>query len=283
MNQQPRDFHDPQQRSVAANTISKKLFQSLTLGVDYDMELSEPNHGTKAIKQDHLGGSQKNSTSSTTNQPLTTEIEKSPSTDTPTTGLIDQIQALNNQIQQCQLCGLCLTRTNSVPGMGSFEPLVMIIGEGPGAEEDRQGLPFVGKAGQYLDEWLRALGLSRQETVYITNIVKCRPPANRDPHPEEIKSCSLYLEKQIELLKPRAILSLGRVSAGFLLGGAHRMEDIHGKMFEYRGVPVFPTYHPAAVLRNQDLRRPVWEDLKHMHQFLYVQGLVSELPQRKKE
>jgi len=160
--------------------------------------------------------------------------------------------------------------------------LVMIIGEAPGSDEDRQGLPFVGKAGQYLDDWLGALEFSRQETVYITNILKSRPPGNRDPLPEEIKACSPYLEEQIELLQPKALLSLGRFSAAFLLGGAHRMEDIHGKRYEYRGFPVFPTYHPAAVLRNQELRRPVWEDLKNLHQFLYLQGLVSELPQKKK-
>jgi uracil-DNA glycosylase family 4 len=305
MNQEPRNLQDSEHRLMSSKTISKKLYQSLTIGIDYDLDQSESFNSLNLDPQEHSGVTQTDSTTQNKHS-QSSWIDKTPSnvqrvnnptkqdsmldsTDnhripvSPPIRLIDQIRALNSQVQECQLCGLCLTRTNPVPGMGSYEPLVMVIGEGPGAEEDRQGLPFVGKAGQYLDEWLKALGLSRQETVYITNIVKCRPPANRDPHPEEIKSCGPYLEKQIELLKPRVILSLGRVSAGFLLGGAHRMEDIHGKMFEYRGVPVIPTYHPSAVLRNQDLRRPVWEDLKQMHQFLYVQGLVSELPQRKKE
>lgn len=319
MQLEPKEFNESQDQSPSLVEISTMLVKSLTLGIDYELPIPKNLHGSDQRKSTKDGqsipsqaldlsenggispgasGPKSLSSSSIASSSASSSLagdsssqdyakgvaqaqSKSPAT--THTSLIDQVKVLDKKIQECQLCGLCLTRTNAVPGMGSYEPLVMVIGEAPGADEDRQGLPFVGKAGQYLDEWLRALGLSRQETVYITNVIKCRPPGNRDPHPEEIKSCSPYVENQIELLKPRVILSLGRFSAAFLLGGAHRMEDIHGKMFEYRGVPVFPTYHPAAVLRNQDLRRPVWEDLKQMHQFLYLQGLVSELPQKTRD
>jgi len=193
---------------------------------------------------------------------------------------IDSLERIAQEVFDCQKCGLCLTRNAAVPGMGVREPLVLVVGEAPGADEDKQGLPFVGKAGAYLDEWLKALGFSRQDTVYITNLIKCRPPQNRDPHPDEIQQCSPYLDRQIALLKPRTILTVGRVPSAHFLGGAHRMEDIHGRVYEFRGIPVVPTYHPAAVLRNPDLRPVVWKDLKNLHTLLVVKGLAGPLPTR---
>ena len=192
------------------------------------------------------------------------------------------IGQLNRAVAACESCGLCITRNHAVPGMGVANPLVLVVGEGPGAEEDRQGLPFVGNAGQYLDEWLGAIGMNRRENVYIANIVKCRPPQNRDPHPDEVAACTPYLEEQVRILQPKIILALGRFAAAFFIGEPRRMDEVHGRVFEYRGVPVVPTYHPAAVLRNPELRRPVWDDLKILHGQLFEQKLVDSLPDRKK-
>lgn len=193
---------------------------------------------------------------------------------------VQALDELSGRVRSCEKCSLCITRINAVPGMGPLHPLVLVVGEGPGADEDRHGLPFVGKAGQYLDQWLKAIHLYRQENVYITNVIKCRPPENRDPHPEEISACISYLEEQVEILKPRAVLTVGRISSSVLLGEGHRMADIHGRLFEYRGIPVVPTYHPAAVLRNRDLRRTVWQDLQVLHQHLFSRGLLPALPGR---
>jgi DNA polymerase len=148
--------------------------------------------------------------------------------------------------------------------MGVLDPLVMIIGEGPGAEEDRKGLPFVGRAGQYLDKWLQAIGLSRERDVYITNIVKCRPPGNRDPQTAEIDSCTPYLRRQIDIIRPRSILALGRFAGSWLSGQVDSLARMRGRTFEFWGVPVVVTYHPSGVLRNPEYRRPVWEDLKRL-------------------
>lgn len=178
------------------------------------------------------------------------------------------IEAIGALVKDCKLCRLCEKRTKSVPGTGSLSPQVMVIGEGPGADEDRLGLPFVGAAGQYLDKWLDAIELSRYRNAYIANVVKCRPPNNRDPEVDEIESCTPYLDAQIDVLKPAAILVVGRIAAGYLLGREVRMNEVRGKVFSYRGVRFMPTYHPSAVLRSPDLKRAVWEDLKSFKQQL---------------
>jgi DNA polymerase len=148
--------------------------------------------------------------------------------------------------------------------MGVLDPLVMVIGEGPGGDEDRQGLPFVGRAGQYLDKWLEALGLSRDRDVYIANIVKCRPPGNRDPQTREIEACTPYLRRQIDIIRPKTILALGRFAAAWLTGSVQSLGKMRGRTFDFKGVPVVVTYHPSGVLRNPEYRRPVWEDLKRL-------------------
>lgn len=173
---------------------------------------------------------------------------------------------LEEQVRACTLCPLHEGRTNGVPGMGVLDPLVMIIGEGPGAEEDRKGLPFVGRAGQYLDKWLQAIGLSRERDVYIANIVKCRPPGNRDPQTAEIETCTPYLRRQIDIIRPRSILALGRFAGSWLSGQADSLGKMRGRTFDFRGVPVVVTYHPSGVLRNPEYRRPVWEDLKRLRE-----------------
>jgi DNA polymerase len=141
----------------------------------------------------------------------------------------------------------------------------LVIGEGPGAEEDATGRPFVGKAGKLLDDMLASrgqIGLYRDKNCFIANVVKCRPPENRDPLPEEIAACAPFLARQIALLKPRIILAAGRISAQTLLRAEEGIGKLRGRFYDYGGIPLLPTYHPSALLRNEDLKRPAWEDLK---------------------
>ncbi len=141
-------------------------------------------------------------------------------------------------------------------------PLVLVIGEGPGAEEDRQGLPFVGASGKLLDKMLAAIDLSRETNCYIANIVKCRPPNNREPTPAERASCIGYLRRQIALLNPRFILCVGRTAAHGLLDLTDPISRIRGRTYQFEGIPVVITFHPSALLRDASLKRPAWEDLK---------------------
>lgn len=172
------------------------------------------------------------------------------------------LSALNDKILRCTRCGLARTRNNVVPGQGVEHPQVLVIGEGPGYDEDMQGLPFVGKAGALLDKMLAAISLDRKTNCYIANIVKCRPPENRDPFPDEQSACISFLEAQIHLLKPKMILCMGRVAGHKLLNIETPMNEMHGKLYDYNGIPVMVTYHPSALLRNVDLKKPAWEDLK---------------------
>ena len=177
----------------------------------------------------------------------------------------DSLDAIAADVAACTACPLCGTRTLTVPGEGSSHPLVMVIGEGPGADEDRAGRPFVGRAGQLLDKMLLAIGLDRNKNCYIANMVKCRPPENRDPEADEIASCYPFLERQIALLKPKIILCAGRIAAQSLLKTNKGINALRGEFMDFRGeqvIPVLCTLHPSAVLRNEDLKRPAWEDLK---------------------
>jgi DNA polymerase len=184
----------------------------------------------------------------------------------------DSLTAIAAEASRCMACRLASGRTRSVPGQGSARPLVMVIGEGPGAEEDRTGLPFVGPAGQLLDKMLGSIGLSRQENCFIGNIVKCRPPMNRDPAPDEQASCIGFLDRQIALLRPKAFLAVGRIPAQSLLGVKDGIGKLRGTVYEYQGVPLIATYHPAALLRDEALKRPAWEDLKLLKSVLDGQG-----------
>ena len=181
----------------------------------------------------------------------------------------DSLDKISVEISMCTHCRLCKTRKNTVPGTGSINPLLMIVGEGPGAEEDKTGHAFVGRAGKYLDKWMEAIGLNRQEYLYLSNIVKCRPPENRDPLEDEIKLCLPYLERQVALLKPKLILTVGRISSQVLTCSNLGIGKLRGKSYTYQGIELIPTYHPSAVLRNpDDYRKPVWEDLKRVKTFL---------------
>jgi uracil-DNA glycosylase len=172
------------------------------------------------------------------------------------------LEAVALEIEACRGCRLCETRTRSVPGQGSHRPLAMIVGEGPGAEEDAQGLPFVGPAGKLLDKMLASIGLSRQENCFIANVVKCRPPQNRDPAPDEQAACLGYLRRQIALLRPQDLLCVGRIAAQALLGTSDGVGRMRGAWRDFEGLPLLVTYHPSALLRDDSYKRPAWEDLK---------------------
>ena len=187
----------------------------------------------------------------------TPEDEQSENTDT--------LDSIAEEIRKCRKCELCEKRNMVVPGAGSGCPKVLIIGEAPGGDEDRQGIPFIGAAGRYLDKWLDAVNLDRNKDCFIGNIVKCRPPGNRDPEPDEIYSCMPYLERQIEILKPEIILTLGRISGRIITGEESGIGRMRGRIYSYKGIPVVPTYHPSAVLRYPEkYRKPVWEDLQKL-------------------
>ena len=170
-------------------------------------------------------------------------------------------EALEAEIKACQACGLCRQRKQAVPGVGDRQAQWMLVGEGPGAEEDQRGEPFVGQAGRLLDNMLSAIGLARQENVYIANAVKCRPPHNRTPEAGEVATCLPYLERQIELVKPRLLVALGRPAAQALTGTEVRIGAARGRLFLYKDIPLIVTYHPAYLLRNPQDKSKAWEDL----------------------
>ena len=188
----------------------------------------------------------------------------------------DSLEAIVSDICACKACDLSATRTNTVPGEGSTHPLVLVIGEGPGADEDAQGKPFVGRAGKLLDKMLAAIDLSRDENCYIANMVKCRPPGNRDPAHEEISSCFCFLKRQIILLKPKIILCAGRIAAKSLLKTDKGLSALRGEFRDFAigdtVIPVLCTFHPSALLRDEANKRPAWEDLKLLRQKLNSPG-----------
>lgn len=171
------------------------------------------------------------------------------------------LDLLNKMICNCTKCGLHKNRNKFVFGSGNPNADVMVIGEGPGAEEDAQGLPFVGRAGKLLTDILKAIKFERDE-VFIANIVKCRPPGNRTPLPGEMDTCIPYLKKQIELIKPKLILCLGLTAAKGLLKKKESLTNLRGNVYEYEGISVMVTFHPAALLRNPNWKRDCWDDVK---------------------
>ncbi|MDD2767703.1 MAG: uracil-DNA glycosylase [Methylococcus sp.] len=181
-------------------------------------------------------------------------------TKVPTIGAGDGWDNLAVEVSVCARCELQCTRTQTVFGVGNRRATWMVIGEAPGEQEDLQGEPFVGRAGQLLNEMLRAIGLQRDE-VYIANILKCRPPRNRDPKPEEVAACEGYLKRQIALLQPRIILAAGRIAAQNLLKTTEAIGKLRSRVFQYEGIPLVITYHPAYLLRSPLEKRKAWQDL----------------------
>jgi DNA polymerase len=184
-------------------------------------------------------------------------------------------EGLRPAVAGCMRCKLCKTRTNTVFGVGLQTARLMVVGEGPGADEDAQGEPFVGRAGKLLDEMLKAIGRSRKEqapekSVFIANVVKCRPPGNRDPEADEVEACRPYLDQQIRLVRPKLIVALGRIAAQRLLGTDAPLSKLRGPVHEYgpERTPLLITYHPAYLLRSPGEKAKSWADLKRVHQLL---------------
>lgn len=177
------------------------------------------------------------------------------------------LEAVAERIRTTYCCGLCPSRINAVPGEGNSQARLMLVGEGPGATEDATGRPFVGQAGKLLDGILEAIDVPR-ETVYITNIVKCRPPQNRKPLPDEIASCLPYLYRQLELIRPKVLLTLGGTAGEAMLGVRKSLGELRGKVHSFNGIPLVVTYHPAALLRNPNWKKPTWDDVRIVRQLL---------------
>jgi DNA polymerase len=169
--------------------------------------------------------------------------------------------ALRNAARECRRCGLCGQRKQAVFGVGHESAPWLFVGEGPGADEDEMGEPFVGQAGKLLDSMLAALGLQRGREVYIANVVKCRPPGNRVPAPEEAAACAPFLDRQVDLIQPKLIVALGRTAATRLTGAETSLASQRGRVHAYRGIPMIVTYHPAYLLRNLPDKSKAWEDL----------------------
>lgn len=187
----------------------------------------------------------------------------------------ETLEAFHEMIEDCKKCDLWKTRTNLVFGTGDPKADIMVIGEAPGADEDRTGKPFVGRAGELLTKILEAVELDRDQ-VFICNIIKSRPPGNRRPETDEVRACIPYLYRQIEMVAPRFILALGLTAAKSLLGTNAPMKELRGKVQDWHGIPVIITYHPAALLRNPQWKRPTWEDVK------LLRRLYDETKKKKK-
>jgi DNA polymerase len=183
----------------------------------------------------------------------------------------DSLTGLREYLGDCERCKLHLGRTKVVFGEGAAEAPLVFIGEGPGRDEDLQGRPFVGEAGGLLTKIIEAMGLTR-ESVYICNVVKCRPPHNRDPEPDEISACVPFLERQIDLIKPKVICTLGRIAAQCLLGQDFKVTRQRGEWHSFKGIPLMPTYHPAYLLRNRSAKRYVWEDVQKIMKLLGLEA-----------
>jgi len=195
-----------------------------------------------------------------------TEITRAASA-TPPPPAVDPAKALAAQeaaLQGCTLCKLCHSRTNIAFGSGSPRARLMVVGEGPGEEEDKQGKPFVGRAGQLLTKMLESVGFDRERDVYIANVVKCRPERNRNPEPDEVAACNPFLMAQLDTVRPAVILALGNFAAQTLLGTREGITKLRGRLYEYRDSVLVPTFHPAFLLRNPgpEYRRMAWDDLK---------------------
>ena len=180
---------------------------------------------------------------------------------------LDSLDAVAERIRTTHCSALCEHRTHAVPGEGDPRAKLVFIGEGPGATEDATGRPFVGQAGKLLDDIIAAIGL-RREDVYITNVVKCRPPQNRKPLPDEIAACMPYLRRQLALLKPKVIVALGGTAGEAMLDVRKSLGELRGKVHSYGGMPLIVTYHPAALLRNPNWKKPTWDDVRIARQLL---------------
>ena len=181
--------------------------------------------------------------------------------------MYDNWEDLEKSILECKKCRLCTNRTNIVFGQGNKKARLMFIGEGPGADEDKQGIPFVGKAGQLMNNAFQALEINRED-VYIANIVKCRPPSNRVPEDDEVQTCLNYLRNQVILIKPKIIVLLGSTALKNILGKEYGITAVRGNWMEKNGIKYMPTWHPAALLRDENKKVEFWQDLKEAKKYI---------------
>lgn len=181
--------------------------------------------------------------------------------------MYDNWEDLEKSILECKKCRLCTNRTNIVFGQGNKKARLMFIGEGPGADEDKQGIPFVGKAGQLMNNTFQALEINRED-VYIANIVKCRPPSNRVPEDDEAQTCLNYLRNQVILIKPKIIVLLGSTALKNILGKEYGITAVRGNWMEKNGIKYMPTWHPAALLRDENKKIEFWQDLKEVKKYI---------------
>ena len=180
----------------------------------------------------------------------------------------NQLNEFGTSISTCKKCNLGQHRNKFVFGVGDSHADLMLVGEAPGREEDLKGEPFVGRAGKLLDKILSAIKMTRHKNVYICNVLKCRPPQNRDPLPDEVEKCEPYLLHQINLIKPKLIVALGRISGTTLLRMDDTLKSMRGRLHDYHGIPLLVTYHPAALLRNSNLKKYTWEDFQFIRDFI---------------
>jgi len=191
--------------------------------------------------------------------------------DPPAGDAVAALRAIREDIGDCTRCGLSRGRKNIVFGVGNPKADIMFIGEGPGADEDEQGEPFVGRAGQLLNNMIAAMGLHRED-VYIANVVKCRPPQNRAPERDEIETCSPFLMRQVDVIRPKIIVALGATAAKTLLGISDSMASLRGRLYDFRGTKLAVTYHPAFLLRDPRQKKEAWKDLQMVMNFLGMPG-----------
>ncbi len=194
------------------------------------------------------------------------EMSEAVPREAPSAGDKAELARIDAAVRSCRLCPLHGLRSHAVPGEGDWSAELMFVGEAPGRDEDAQGRPFVGRAGRLLRRIIAAMNF-RDEEVYITNIVKCRPPENRTPHRDEVAACSPYLVRQIELIRPRVIVTLGKSATDYFFPSRLGMTALRGKFMDYNGIPVMPTFHPSYLVRNEgnrELKRMVWEDMKQV-------------------
>ena len=256
-----------QQQELYGDTLF--VSKNKTLSDDIPQMPASANTGSAAPEIDLFG----NATQPTTSHHKTGEpiLPAFPNESWTKTTNLDE---LNNAINTCMKCGLGKTRIKFVFGVGNPKADVVVVGEAPGADEDEKGEPFVGRAGQLLNKILEAVQFKREE-VFICNILKCRPPNNRDPQTEEIDCCEPYLWKQLEIIKPKMILCAGRIAGQSLLKTNSSLTLLRGKVHDYRGIPLMVTYHPAALLRNPNWKRPCCEDMQQIRK-LYEEMKTNE-------
>jgi DNA polymerase len=214
--------------------------------------------------------------------PDVNRIDRSLSVQETLTGAKPTLPDVREELGDCQRCPLHDTRQNLVFGEGNPKAEVVFVGEAPGADEDRQGRPFVGRAGQLLTKIIEAMGLKREE-VYICNILKCRPPGNRNPLPGEIATCEPFLVRQLEAIAPKVICALGTFAAHALLKNEAPITVLRGRFHDYHGMAVMPTYHPAYLLRNPSAKKPVWDDVQQIMERLKKGETPHKLPEAEKE